>query len=46
MENIRHHVEVIKEIKTNEALNQLENERKQAEAEFECIRKAKQNETR
>ena len=44
MENIKHHVEVIKEIKTNEALNQLENERKQAEAEFECIRKAKQNE--
>ena len=44
MENIKHHVEVIKEIKTNEALNQLENERKQAEAEFEYIRKAKQNE--
>lgn len=44
MENINHHVEVIKEIKTNETLNQLENERKQAEAEFECIRKAKQNE--
>ena len=44
MENINHHVEVIREIKTNEALNQLENERKQAEAEFECIRKAKQNE--
>ena len=44
MEYINHHVEVIKEIKTNEALNQLEKERKQAEAEFECIRKAKQNE--
>ena len=44
MEYINHHVEVIKEIKTNEALNQLESERKQAEAEFECIRKAKQNE--
>lgn len=44
MENINHHVEVIKKIKINEALNQLENERKKAEAEFECIRKAKQNE--
>ena len=44
MEYINHHVEIIKEIKTNEALNQLEKERKQAEAEFECIRKAKQNE--
>ena len=44
MENINHHIEVIREIKTNEALNQLENERKQAEAEFECIRKAKQDE--
>ena len=44
MEYINHYVEVIKEIKTNEALNQLESERKQAEAEFECIRKAKQNE--
>ena len=36
--------EVIKEIKTNEVLNQLEKERKQAEAEFECLRKEKQNE--
>ena len=33
METINHHVEIIKEIKTNEALNQLEKERKQAEAE-------------
>lgn len=44
MENINHHVEIIKEIKTNEALNQLEKERKQAEAEFECLKKEKQNE--
>lgn len=44
MEYINHHVEIIKEIKTNETLNQLEKEREQAEAEFEYIRKAKQNE--
>lgn len=44
IENINHHVEIIKEIKTNEALNQLEKERKQAEAEFECLKKEKQNE--
>ena len=44
MEYINHHVEIIKEIKTNETLNQLERERKQAEAEFECIKKEKQNE--
>ena len=44
METINHHVEIIKEIKTNEALNQLERERKQAEAEFECLKKEKQNE--
>lgn len=44
IETINHHVEVIKEIKTNEALNQLEKQRKQAEAEFECLRKEKQNE--
>ena len=44
IEAINHHVEIIKEIKTNEALNQLEKERKQAEAEFECLKKEKQNE--
>ena len=44
MDAINHNVEVIKEIKTNEALNQLEKERKQAEAEFECLKKEKQNE--
>lgn len=44
IENINHHVEIIKEIKTNEALNQLEKERKQVEAEFECLKKEKQNE--
>ena len=44
METINHHVEIVKEIKTNEALNQLEKERKQAEAEFECLKKERQNE--
>ena len=44
MESINHHVKIIKEIKTNEALNQLEKERKQAEAEFEYLKKEKQNE--
>ena len=44
MEYIDHYVEVIKEIKTNEALNQLEKEHKQAEAEFERLKKEKQNE--
>lgn len=44
METINHHVEIIKEIKINEALNQLEKERKQAEAEFEYLKKEKQNE--
>ena len=44
IETINHHVEIIKEIKTNEALNQLEKERKQAEAEFERLKKEKQNE--
>ena len=44
MESINHHVEIIKEAKTNEALVQLEKERKQAEAEFEYLKKEKQNE--
>lgn len=44
MESINHHVEIIKEAKTNEALVQLEKERKQAEAEFECLKREKQNE--
>ena len=44
IETINHYVEIIKEIKTNEALNQLEKARKQAEAEFECLKKEKQNE--
>ena len=44
METINHHVEIVKEIKTSEALNQLEKERKQAEAEFEYLKKERQNE--
>ena len=44
IETINHHVKIIKEIKTNEVLNQIEKERKQAEAEFECLKKEKQNE--
>lgn len=43
-EYLDHHIQIIKEIKTNETLNQLEKERKQAEAEFECLKKEKQNE--
>ena len=43
-EYLDHHIQILKEIKTNEALIQLEKERKQAEAEFECLRKEKQNE--
>lgn len=43
-EYLDRHIQTIKEIKTNEALTQLEKERKQAEAEFECLKKEKQNE--
>ena len=44
IDTINHNVEIIKEIKTNEVLNQLEKERKQVEVEFECLKKEKQNE--
>jgi Skp family chaperone for outer membrane proteins len=44
MEAINHHIEILKEIKTNETLNQIEKEKQVLYQTFEEEKKRKQNE--